>query len=91
MAAGMYDKYRVVRTDDLDAEITLHGAFSLKDAISALELDGFVFVLRPDHDYHARVALAAYTESVRAYNKELAEDLHDALELMDPPTRMEPD
>lgn len=33
------------------------------------------FVLRYDADPHARVALAAYAESVRADNQQLADDL----------------
>jgi hypothetical protein len=37
-------------------------------------LDG-CFVLRPAHDPHARVALAAYAESVEPCNPALAHDL----------------
>lgn len=83
-AEGMYDKYRVIKVSDL------HDV-DMREKVNSIAIDDFVFVLRPDRDYHARVALAAYTESVSAYNKELAEDLRGVLELMDPPTRMEPD
>lgn len=37
------------------------------------------FVLRYDRDRHARVALAAYAESVRAENPELSNDLRAVL------------
>lgn len=83
-AEGMYDKYRVIKVSDL------HDV-DMREKVNSIAIDDFVFVLRPDRDYHARVALAAYTESVRAYNKELAEDLMGVLELTEMPTRMEPD
>jgi len=37
------------------------------------------FILRYDRDHHARVALAAYAESVRAENEELSDDLRAVL------------
>lgn len=106
---GLYDKYRVIKSEDLNELAIL--AMKMDDegddnASTAIEIvkwvennslsgsdpgTAMVFVLRPDHDYHARVALAAYAESVRAYKPSLAEDLHGALELMDIPTKMEPD
>lgn len=100
---GLYDKYRVIKTEDLNemAELaTMMSEQGDEKAETAMEivkwaennsLSSMVFVLRPDQDYHARVALAAYAESVRAYKPSLADDLHGALELMDPPTKMEPD
>lgn len=85
---GLYEKYIVFKVADLTGEdgMTLH----TKD-LGVEPIDGFVFVLRVDQDYHARVALAAYAESVYMYNPELAEDLRDALRLMDPAPRTIPD
>ncbi len=40
---------------------------------------GFLFVLKPDSDQHARVALAAYAESVRPSDPSLASDLEMVL------------
>ncbi len=40
---------------------------------------GFLFVLKPDSDQHARVALAAYAESVRPTDPTLASDLEMVL------------
>lgn len=83
-AEGMYDKYRVIKTSDLSD-------IDMREKINSIAIDSFVFVLRPDQDYHARVALAAYAASVVAYNTQLAGDLNDALELMAIPLNMEPD
>jgi hypothetical protein len=107
---GLYDKYRVIKTADLDqlaamAELPELSA-ELKDmavetvkwvenasisGMNGAEGSSFVFVLRPDHDYHARVALAAYAASVVAYNPQLADDLNQALDLMEVPSSMVPD
>lgn len=87
MNEGMYEKYRVIKTADLD-DVT---SIDVREMIMESTIDTFVFVLRPDRDYHARVALAAYAESVRGYNEALADDITDALSVMDPPTKMEPD
>lgn len=81
---GVYDKYRVIKVADIiDAGMDIQ--------INAIAITEFVFVLRPDRDYHARVALTTYAMSVSAYNPALSKDLFDALELMDAPTNMEPD
>ena len=106
---GLYDKYRVIPTAELNELAELGEMMSeqgderyqypieIVKWVETHSLSGddpgtaMVFVLRPDHDYHARVALAAYAESVRAYNSSLADDLAGALQLMDPPTKMEPD
>ena len=45
------------------------------------EVDSFTFVLKPDTDHHARVALAAYAASVRPFKPRLAEDLLGVLEM----------
>lgn len=81
---GLYDKYRVYFSEGLPPD--WQGA-AYRDAL----VPGFVFVLRPDHDYHARVALAAYMESVRGFNPTLAEDIGGALDLLDVPKMMIPD
>lgn len=82
---GLYDKYRVYHTDAIPAD------WGSSDELADARVDGFVFVLRPDHDYHARVALAAYMESVRGFNPTLAEDIGGALDLLDVPKMMIPD
>jgi hypothetical protein len=117
MHDGLYDKYRVIKTADLDdlariaeghgermAEMGIHepniGVEIVKwveaASISGMTDEGvngtsMVFVLRPDHDYHARVALSAYAASVVAYNPQLADDLNQALDLMEVPSSMVPD
>lgn len=107
---GLYDKYRVIKTEDLDRlsqiaeddsqppHITDAAVETLKwvEAVSISGMNGaegaqFVFVLRPDQDYHAWIALWAYAASVSAYNKQLSDDLFQAIGLMDTPTNMEPD
>lgn len=111
---GLYDKYRVIRTadldrlallaeeeDDVDGGPTMVATFAVEtvkwvesasiSGMNGQEGSSFVFVLRPDHDYHARVALAAYAASVRAYNPQLADDLDQALGLMEIPSSMVPD
>lgn len=106
---GLYDKYRVIKTDDLDqlaklaeqsGQIGKYAAETVKwvemVSISGMNdqgIDGsqFVFVLRPDKDYHALVALNCYAASVAGYNKELSEDIFQAIDLMEAPTNMVPD
>lgn len=109
---GLYDKYRVIKTEDLDLlskiaedgketqEVRDYAVQTLKwiemFAISGMNdqgLDGsqFVFVLRPDKDYHAWVALQTYAASVFAHNPVLCEDILQAIGLMNVPTNMEPD
>lgn len=113
---GLYDKYRVIKTEDLsemarlaerlsnidDPETKMDSiaaaaivrwveGHSLSGSVHDENLGSLVFVLRPDHDYHARVALYAYAASVQSYNDDLAMDLFGALDLMNVPTKMEPD
>lgn len=45
----------------------------------AEEVQGFLFVLKPDSDHHARVALSAYAASVAPFKPGLAKDLRDVL------------
>lgn len=47
------------------------------------EVSSFVFVLRPDRDVHARVALAAYIESAKQDYPRLSEELRHVLEVME--------
>lgn len=90
------DKYLVIKAADLDA---LGKRLGVSDEyvekvhgwIDDLMLDSFIFVLRPDRDYHARVALAAYAESVRVFDGTLADDLQQALSVMDVPEVRAPD
>lgn len=56
---GVYRKYEVRRVDDP----------------SGKHDDCWYFVLDPKHDRHARVALAAYAESVRRDYPHLSDDL----------------
>lgn len=88
---GLYDKYRVYFADELDSIVTEAGWDDGEPPLHKAQVPGFVFVLRPDHDYHARVALAAYMESVRGFNPTLAEDIGGALDLLDVPKMMIPD
>lgn len=44
-----------------------------------VEVTAFTFVLKPDSDRHARVAIAAYAWSVRDDDPALAQDLLDML------------
>lgn len=46
------------------------------------EVEGFYFVLRPESDEHARVALAAYAQSCQKDYPRLSEDLYDVLDSM---------
>lgn len=102
MSDGVYDKYRVVKTEDLEGlrlRITdietwaadIRNAVATVDWIEDHAIDTFVFVLRPDRDYHARVALFAYAASVDGHNPQLASDLFEALQLMETPTSLVPD
>ena len=84
---GLYPKYIVYRwpKDPLDIEPEIRAAYLADVQVGPegpgevwAELDqvkGFFFVLKPDSDHHARVALAAYAESVRMDDLQLAEDL----------------
>jgi hypothetical protein len=69
---GMYPKYTVYRNSE--GRPPIQPLFEIRD----------VFVLAPSKDYHARVALAAYIESVRYFNESLANDLEEFLEFTMP-------
>lgn len=85
---GLTDKYRVFHapkyTDGQPAEILAtfvatspHG---LEITGRMTEVESFVFVLKPNHDHHARVALAAYAASCARDKPQLAKDLKDLLD-----------
>jgi hypothetical protein len=89
---GLYPKYVVFNHPEEDAE-NLIGEYYGSDGRyhAMISVKDFCFVLKPSKDYHARVAMAAYAESVRHWNPQLAEDLDDALDLAQTMTpRMEP-
>ena len=88
---GLYPKYIVYRwpDDPLDIEPEIRAVYMADVQIgpegpgeiwSEMEqVKGFLFVLKPDTDQHARVALAAYAESVRPTDPTLASDLEMVL------------
>lgn len=76
---GLYDKYRVFRepVDAPEHPVDIHAVW-MKTKIGPTileEVEGFVFVLKPDTDPHAEVALAAYAMSVKEDKPQLARDL----------------
>lgn len=91
----LYAKYRVFREPLESSEHPvqlIEGPTFLLDTIEfgrvsvyLNEVEEFTFVLKPDTDQHARVALAAYAESVRPFKPQLAKDLTEALELIEAP------
>ena len=90
---GLYPKYIVYLwpSDSFDDEPQLRADYLADVTVGPdgqgevwFEMEqpkGFLFVLKPDTDQHARVALAAYAESVRPSNPRLAEDLDGVLEI----------
>lgn len=80
---GLYEKYRVFKEPDNDYEeghpVPVIGPHFLPDeygdAIELEEVTTFVFVLKPDTDHHARVALAAYAASCHQDRPQLSDDL----------------
>lgn len=90
------DKYLVIKAADLDSlgkrlGVSDEHVKKVRGWIDDLMLDSFIFVLRPDRDFHARPAIAAYAESVRPYDPTLADDLQQALSVMDLPEVKGPD
>jgi hypothetical protein len=80
---GLYFKYRVFREPDdvIDHPVgvdTLYFDINGKEQW-LIEVPEFTFVLKPDSDHHARVAVAAYAESVAREKPRLAEDLKEIL------------
>jgi len=64
---GLYQKYRVERTDGSSAPGGKHEKCRY-------------FVLDLDHDPHAKLALKGYVISCRQYYPELAKDLDDVID-----------
>lgn len=58
----------------------LYGKYKIFKADTGKEITGWAFVLKPEKDYAARVALAAYAEAVRPRDPELARDLRKLLQ-----------
>lgn len=83
---GIYPKYVVFKHPKQEVEhfqakawIPQPGYENAWD-IPTLELvDDFVFVLKPIKDKHARIAMAAYAESVKEEKPQLAKDLYEIL------------
>ena len=67
---GLVDKYRVFRI----AEEPSHDSPGAMEAV-----DAFTFVLKPNNDHHARVAIAAYAASCAIEKPQLSKDLYDLL------------
>lgn len=59
------DKYIVTKWSDIKDE--------------TVDVDEWTFVLIPEKDPHARVAIAAYAESIRAFRPQLATELDQVL------------
>lgn len=76
---GLYEKYRVFKEpDDAETHPVQVDAFWMKSRTKRIELEeveDFVFVLKPDTDPHALVALSAYAMSVKKDKPHLAADL----------------
>jgi len=70
MHRGLYQKYRIERTDGRSAPGEKHHGCTY-------------FVLDLNHDPHARAALRAYAESCAETHPELAKDLKRTAERMD--------
>ena len=46
--------------------------------------EGVFFVLKPEKDLHARVAVKAYADACKGDDPKLAKDLYDLLDLISP-------
>ena len=94
MPKGIYPKYVVFKHPEFIPEDLVAQAFGAHlDLDSSVDLDlveDFVFALVPEKDHHARVALAAYAESVRPYQSALADDIDTVLGGLSPIARMNP-
>jgi hypothetical protein len=83
---GLYNKYRVFREPENVEEhpTDLEAIYQDSDGATRFseEVREFVFVLKPDSDRHARIAIAAYAESVDLEKPQLAEDLREILRVL---------
>ncbi len=77
---GIYPKYLVFKHPDYIPEVISAWSEGEDQGTQRLILvEDFVFVLKPNTDQHARVAIAAYAESVGIENPGLADDLRAIL------------
>lgn len=87
---GLYPKYLVYRWPSVEGEPNVMATYMADDIslgpdgvgevwLEMDQVDEFYFVLKPSTDQHARVALAAYAESVRPTDPRLAADLDAVL------------
>ena len=79
---GLVDKYRVFRipANVEGAELDLLPTLDAEGTQVVLqEVDAFTFVLKPNNDHHARVAIAAYAASCTIEKPQLSKDLYDLL------------
>ncbi len=73
---GIYPKYLVFKHPDYIPEVISAWSEGESQGTQRLILvEDFVFVLKPNTDRHARVAMAAYAESIRSDNPGLSIDL----------------
>lgn len=63
------------------AQQGLYPKYRITNVQTGQEVEG-AFVLKPETDKHARIALAAYAESARGENNALARDLIAWLEMI---------
>lgn len=78
---GIYPKYVVFKHPKVEV-YKFGGAYSTAPFETALPLEqveDFVFVLKPLHDPAARVAMAAYAESIYEEKPQLAKDMWEVL------------
>lgn len=82
---GLIDKYRVFHDLDVGDErgVEMDARFLPRNSptafVKAIEVKSFVFVLKPNNDHHARVAIAAYAASCAIDKPALSADLYDLL------------
>lgn len=78
---GIYPKYVVFKHPQVEVK-QFGGAYTEEGNFQAYpmeQVDDFCFVLKPIKDKHARVAMAAYAESVKEEKPQLAKDLYEIL------------
>lgn len=83
---GLTDKYHVFRAPPsiepgLKVRASYSGEYNGVSMTGALrEIGSFTFVLKPNNDHHARVALAAYAASCSITKPQLARELREMLD-----------
>lgn len=77
---GIYPKYLIYKYPKGISPLDIRTAVATSNTTEVLEpVDDFCFVLKPLHDKHARIAMAAYAESVKEEKPQLAADLYEIL------------